>query len=80
MYNLIEHSDNYSKSKIFWEVSMDEPALASNDDIADFNVDIATSADSFKINSADFNGNSADLFKIKEKIIDKTSSNGKIDA
>ena len=45
-YNLIEHSDNYSKiSGILWQYGRDEPA---NGNIVDFNADNATT-DSFKI-------------------------------
>ena len=49
MYNLIEHSDNYSKtSEILWQYRKDEPAINEADDkIADFNADNFTN--SFKI-------------------------------
>ena len=53
MYNLIEYSDNNSKtSGILWQYCRDEPALANNDDITDFN-------------EGNVNSNS---FKTKEKI------------
>ena len=38
MYNLTEYSDNYSKtSEILGQYCRDEPALANNCDITDFN-------------------------------------------
>ena len=39
MYNLIEQSDNYSKTPgIFWQYYRDEPAInVANDNIVDFN-------------------------------------------
>ena len=58
MYNLIEYSDNYSKT--LWQYCRDEPALANNCDITDFNA-----------NNADSNS-----FKIKEKITGQTGNNG----
>ena len=61
MYNLIEHSDNYSKiSGIFWQYCRDELALAANGDINYFNAD----------------NPSTNLFKIKEKITTQTGNNG----
>ena len=48
MYNLIEYSDNYSKtSGILWQYCRDETALAVND-ITDFTVANAI-IDSFKV-------------------------------
>ena len=48
MYNLIEYSDNYSKaSGILLQYFRDEPALADNGGITDFNEDNVTN--SFKI-------------------------------
>ena len=36
MYNLIEYSDNFSKtSGILWQYYKDEPALAKNGDLTD---------------------------------------------
>ena len=53
VYNLIEYDNNYSKtSTILWQYSREEPTLANNVDITDFNKD-----------NADTN-----LFKINEKI------------
>ena len=44
MFNLIECSDNYSKlSEILSEFFRDEPALADNSDITDFNESNASS-------------------------------------
>ena len=62
MYNLIEYSDKYSKiSEFFWQHCRDEPAIADNGDITDFN---AINADT-------------DIFKIKEKITGQTGNNGR---
>ena len=59
--NLIEYSDNYSKiSGILWQYCRNEPTLATNGDITDFNTD-----------NADTNS-----FKIKEKITGQTGING----
>ena len=61
MYNLIEYSDNYSKtSGILNQYCRDEPALANNNDITDFNE-----------GNADTNS-----IKTKEKITSQTGSNG----
>ena len=61
MYNLIEYSNNYSKtSGILWQYCRDELALAVNGDINEFNAANATN----------------NLFKIKEKVTGKTGSNG----
>ena len=44
MFNLIEYSDNYSKLlEILLEYSRDEPALANNSNITDFNEGNASS-------------------------------------
>ena len=61
MYNLIEYSDNYSKTfGILWQCCRDEPALAPDGTIADFTL-----------------GNViTDSFKIKEKITGKAGDNG----
>ena len=49
MYNLIEYSDNYSKtSESVWQYYRDEPLLDANDTIADFADDDSNST-SFKI-------------------------------
>ena len=46
MYNLIEYSDNYSKtSGILWQYCKDIPAINNNGDVVDFNRTNAT--DSF---------------------------------
>ena len=61
MYNLIEHSDNYSKtSRGLWQCYKDESALADGV-IADF--------------PANNNNNSA-LLKFKQKITGKTENDG----
>ena len=42
MYNLIEYSDNYSKtSVILWQYCRDEPAVNDDGAIADFNANNA---------------------------------------
>ena len=58
MYNLIENSDNYSKtSGILWEYYRDKPAVnAANGNIVDFNADNDTT----------------DLFKIEEEATGET--------
>ena len=44
MYNLIEYSDNYSKtSGSLWQLYRDEPFIDDNDAIADFPADNNTS-------------------------------------
>ena len=63
MYNLIEYSDNYSKTfGILWPYCKDEPALNP----VDYNTMV------------DFNANNVTTssFKIKQKIIGKTGGNG----
>ena len=61
MYNLIEYSDNYSKtSGSLWQYYGDEPFIIANGTIADFPAD---------------NNNSAS-FKVKTKIADRTGNNG----
>ena len=61
MYNLIEYSDNYSKtSRGLWQCYKDKSALADGG-IADF--------------PANNNNNSA-LFKFKQKISGKTENDG----
>ena len=61
MYNLIEYSDNYSKtSGTLWQSCRDEPDInVANGTIVDFNVDNATT----------------NLFKIKERMTSKTGNN-----
>ena len=50
MYNLIEYSENYSKTfGSLWQYCKEVPALDSNGDIADFKVANATDSFSFKI-------------------------------
>ena len=60
MYNLIEYSNNYSKSfGILWQYCRDEPAInAANDNIVNFNADNANS------------------FNTKEKITFQTGNHG----
>ena len=61
MYNLIEYSDNYSKtSGILWQYCRDVPAVDANGAIVDFNADNATT----------------NSFKIKEKITVQIGNNG----
>ena len=60
MYNLIEYSDNYSKtSGSLWQYYVDEPFLNANGDIADFPADDNNSA----------------LFKFKTKITGRIGNN-----
>ena len=61
MYNLIEYSDNYSKtSGILWQYCKDQPAVNNNGAIADFTL----------ANSV------TDSFKIKEEITGQTGDDG----
>ena len=60
MYNLIEHSDNYSKkSESLWQYCKDMSAANNNGHTADFN-----------------GSNPSDLFKFKTKITGQTNNNG----
>ena len=60
MYNLIEHSDNYSKtSGSLWQYCKDIPAVKNAGNIVDFN-----------------GANATDLFNFKNKITGQTNDNG----
>ena len=60
MYNLIEYSDNYSKtSGSLWQYCKDIPAVNNNDDIVEFN-----------------GANATDSFNFKAKITGQTGNNG----
>ena len=62
MYNLLEYSDNYSKtSGSLWQYFKDIPAVINNDGIVNFN-----------------GANNTDLFSFKAKITDQTNNNGEI--
>ena len=51
MYNLIEYSDNYSKtSGSLWQYCKDIPAVNNNNDIINFNGANATDSFNFKAN------------------------------
>ena len=63
MYNLIEYSDNYSKtSGSLWQYCKDIPAVNNNGNIIDLN-----------------GANATDSFNFKTKITGQTDNNGKID-
>ena len=63
MYNLIEYSDNYSKtSGTLWQYCKEIPVLNNNNDIADFN-----------------GANATDSFNYKTKVTGETGNNGRID-
>ena len=63
MYNLIEYSDNYSKtSGSLWQYCKDIPAVNNNGNIVDFN-----------------GANATDSFNFKTKITGQTDNNGRID-
>ena len=63
MYNLIEYSDNYSKtSGSLWQYCKDIPAVNNNGDIVDFN-----------------GANATDSFNFKTKITGQTDNNRRID-
>ena len=62
MYNLIEYSDNYSKtSGSLWQYCKDIPAVNNNGDIVNFNGD-----------------NDTDSFNFKAKITGETNDDGEI--
>ena len=63
MYNLIEYSDNHSKTfGSLWEYCKDIPAVNNNSNIVDFN-----------------GANATDSFNFKTKITGQTDNNGRID-
>ena len=63
MYNLIEYSDNYSKtSGSLWQYCKDIPAVNNNGDIVDIN-----------------GANATDSYNVKAKIMGHTENNGRID-
>ena len=63
MYNLIEYSDNYSKtSGSPWQYCKEMPAIDNNGDIADFN-----------------GANATDSFNFKAIITGQINDNGRID-
>ena len=63
MYNLIEYSNNYSKTcGSLWQYCKDIPAVNNKSDIADFN-----------------RGDAADSFNFKTEITGQTDNNGRID-
>ena len=60
MYNLLESSDNYSKtSASLWQYYKEIPAVNNNDNPVDFN-----------------GANETDSFKFKSKITGQTNNNG----
>ena len=62
MYNLIEYSENYSKTPgSLWQYCKDKPAVNNNGDIVDFN-----------------GGNATDSFNFKAKITGQIDDDGKI--
>ena len=64
MYNLIEYSDNYSKtSGSLWQYCKDIPAVDDDGDIVHFN-----------------EANATDSFKFETKITGETNNNGIINA
>ena len=63
MFNLIEYSDNYSKtSGRLWQYCKDIPAVNNNGDVVDFN-----------------GANATDSFSFKTKMTGQTHNNGRID-
>ena len=63
MYNLIEYSDNYSKtSGSLWQYCKDIPDVYNNDSIAEFN-----------------DAHANDSFNFKVKITGQTNNYGRID-
>ena len=62
MYNLIEYSNNYSKtSRSLWQYCKDIPAVNNNGDIVNFN-----------------GANATDSFNFKTKITGQTDNDGEI--
>ena len=60
MYDLIEYSDNYSKTSwSLWQCCKDKPAVNNNGAVVDFNVASVT-----------------DLFSFKEKVTGRTVDDG----
>ena len=79
MYNLIEHSDIYSKaSGSLWKFYKDEPASENNGCIVDFPADInnSISNNNNNNNNNNSNNNNGILFKFKKKITGETGSDG----
>ena len=63
MFNLIEYSDNYSKtSGRLWQYCKDIPAVNNNGDVVDFN-----------------GANATDSFSFKTKMTGQTHNNGRIE-
>ena len=63
MYNLIQYSDNYSKtSGILWQYCKEIPAADNNGNIVEFS-----------------GANATDSFNFKTKITGRTNDNGRID-
>ena len=63
MYNLIEYSDNYSKtSGSLWQYCKDIPAVNNDDNFVNFNA-----------------ANATDSFNFKAKVTGQTNNNGRID-
>ena len=63
MYNLLEYSDNYSKTyRILWQYCNDIPAVNNNSNIVEFN-----------------GASASDSFNFKAKITGQTDNTGRID-
>ena len=63
MYNLIQYSDNYSKtSGSLWQYCKEIPAVDNNGNIVEFS-----------------GANATDSFNFKTKITGRTNDNGRID-
>ena len=76
MYNLIEYSDNYSKtSGSLWQYTKDIPAVDDNNPIVNFTKDIpAVDHNNAIVNFT--NNNLTDSFNFKVKMADQTGNNG----
>ena len=62
MYNLIEYSDNYSKtSGSLWQYCKDVPAVNNNGDIVDFNGANATNSFNFKTKTTGHTDNDGEI-------------------
>ena len=66
MYNLIEYSNNYSKtSGNFWQYCQDISAVNNNGDIVDFNSDKATVSFNFKAKITGLTDNDGEIIMLK---------------
>ena len=76
MYNLIEYSDNYSKtSGILWQYCKDIPPVNNNGNIVDFNVTNATDSFNFKAKITGWTGDDGKVNNVEIMVSLKHLSN-----